>query len=1062
VGGGRCTNTPPPSSSHRRPALRRMVSTAADLQREEGQAGKEQRAQTALWAQEYREIFWGREARPTSMPTAVPSSVPTVLGGRHLLPGGPLALIRVHVTDANGLRSALERAPGMDERVEQEVVVGEDIMGIRTPLVVPAGRRVKLLGASVRVRLVAEESGIIDVHSGASITIEGMELSGGFRDRGGAIFNDHGSVSLTNCTLVNNSAVLHGGGVFSSGGELKLENVTMARNEAGEAGGALFIVDDAFASLQSIDFQGNFAPNGADIILGAALLDVGSSSELDRMRWIVWMRYLIWAAFIFVALVCLPWVTVPGALVAKLGEGLRQWGKSRLPEDSCKDKGWMGSMHAPAQHCVEPGDRLRSRGNGGDSVAHQLGGRYRSARLTVLDVEEEEEQESPLPSPRGSTRSFDVVEPVDVVIAAERSAILNADAVEEARPRWWWQGWLADDQGSEEGDQGLGSGQVPGPADGGGMGGERLPDQLPEGEMDSQFLLRHALVDLQHLRLTGSVAHGAHASVFKARFTGDVPASTRRGWNPRRRRWDEGRQGVTALLPRHRPLAVKRLKLEEEPEVVLARWRNEASIWLRISHPNVVALQGVLCEPTLFESPDGLSTFGFGLVMDWHPCSLRDTLVGSGGGDGGGRESTSSASARKRRRRLGESAVQTVDLTPLRLKVARDVARGLAYLHEVGIMHRDVKASNIMLARDGGAQLSDFGEAASAYDDAEFTHIGNHQPIRPIPRGTLLYAPPELLRCEPHDSAVDVWSLGMVVIELMANQPLFDLWKENQATTNPTTATTDSPPQSTLDSTQACGWRPSLEPWDHTVLARLVDRCLAKSPASRPSMRAVLAGIEEELCRLAAQGSAPHPQHYYSSNSSPSTPLTQSRRHPTIQPPQPSTPGLPKCGPSLAPSRARGVASSTPPTRASNIVTRQPFATNKDPPYSGAEKLKPYRGRPQLAPTALEVGSHDSGNTDGDHTVVTGLQPSTARGTGMLPAAPPLSTSPEQRALYKLFHQRWGQHFKTPSNHAVARLANSSTRTNPAVIDQEPLGILPLALDDVEDPINGSMGRAPE
>lgn len=60
----------------------------------------------------------------------------------------------------------------MEERVEQEVVVAGDIIGLRAPLVVPAGRRVKLLGAGVGVRLAAEQSGILDVQTGAAITIQ--------------------------------------------------------------------------------------------------------------------------------------------------------------------------------------------------------------------------------------------------------------------------------------------------------------------------------------------------------------------------------------------------------------------------------------------------------------------------------------------------------------------------------------------------------------------------------------------------------------------------------------------------------------------------------------------------------------------------------------------------------------------------------------------------------------------------------------------------------------------------------------------------------------------------
>lgn len=93
------------------------------------------------------------------------------------------------------------------------------------------------------------------------------------------------------------------------------------------------------------------------------------------------------------------------------------------------------------------------------------------------------------------------------------------------------------------------------------------------------------------------------------------------------------------------------------------------------------------------------------------------------------------------------------------LRIATDVARGLAKAHERGIVHRDVKPPNIMITPDGHVKVLDFGIAKLS--DANFTHSFGVV-------GTLAYMSPEQAFGEPVDHRTDIWALGVVLYEMLA------------------------------------------------------------------------------------------------------------------------------------------------------------------------------------------------------------------------------------------------------------------------------------------------------
>ncbi|MDB6159813.1 MAG: hypothetical protein JWO04_3519 [Gammaproteobacteria bacterium] len=94
------------------------------------------------------------------------------------------------------------------------------------------------------------------------------------------------------------------------------------------------------------------------------------------------------------------------------------------------------------------------------------------------------------------------------------------------------------------------------------------------------------------------------------------------------------------------------------------------------------------------------------------------------------------------------------------LAIAQQIANGLAKAHEYGVIHRDVKPSNIMLLADGTVKILDFGVAWVADADAA---LNEGSAV-----GTAAYMSPEQARGDPVDPRTDVWSLGVVLYEMIA------------------------------------------------------------------------------------------------------------------------------------------------------------------------------------------------------------------------------------------------------------------------------------------------------
>ncbi|MBI4865134.1 MAG: protein kinase [Candidatus Riflebacteria bacterium] len=150
------------------------------------------------------------------------------------------------------------------------------------------------------------------------------------------------------------------------------------------------------------------------------------------------------------------------------------------------------------------------------------------------------------------------------------------------------------------------------------------------------------------------------------------------------------------------------------------------------------------------------------------------------------------------------------------MDVAGDIAAGLAHIHENGILHRDLKPGNILLDRAGTAKIIDLG-LARRLRAGETCLTQEGQMV-----GTLCYMPPEQLLGEPVDARCDIYAFGLILYELLVGGHVF----------SPGAADPVTPMQRFSAPIPAPSSRnPRIAP----ELDRLLGRCLAKDPASRPA-----------------------------------------------------------------------------------------------------------------------------------------------------------------------------------------------------------------------------------
>src|SRR3989449_254962 len=241
-----------------------------------------------------------------------------------------------------------------------------------------------------------------------------------------------------------------------------------------------------------------------------------------------------------------------------------------------------------------------------------------------------------------------------------------------------------------------------------------------------------------------------------------------------------------------RKVVIKVLPPETAALVSLERFKREILLAAKLQHPHIVPLL------TAGES-NGLPYYTMPFV------------------DG--------ESLRVRLTRHGELPVNQA------IRMLREIASALAYAHEHGIVHRDIKPDNVLLS-GGSAMVTDFGVAKALSASTSAAHGGITS--LGVALGTPAYMSPEQASADPSvDHRADIYSFGVLAYELLTGQPPF----AGRTPQNLLAAHVTEAPEAINKR------RASLPP----ALAALVMRCLEKRPADRPQSASALVHALDDI-----------------------------------------------------------------------------------------------------------------------------------------------------------------------------------------------------------------------
>ncbi|KAI9161593.1 hypothetical protein LWI28_018902 [Acer negundo] len=183
---------------------------------------------------------------------------------------------------------------------------------------------------------------------------------------------------------------------------------------------------------------------------------------------------------------------------------------------------------------------------------------------------------------------------------------------------------------------------------------------------------------------------------------------------------------------------------------------------------------------------------------------------------------------------------------PVRLSIAVETADALAFLHTSEVIHRDVKTNNILLENNFRVKVADFG--LSRLFPTNVTHVST------APQGTPGYVDPEYYQCYKLTDKSDVFSFGVVLIELISSLEAVDTNRHRHDINLATMAVNKIQNQALSELVdQSLGFERDYAVRSMvTSVAELAFRCLQQDREIRPSMQEVvqvLKGIQDEHFR---------------------------------------------------------------------------------------------------------------------------------------------------------------------------------------------------------------------
>lgn len=233
------------------------------------------------------------------------------------------------------------------------------------------------------------------------------------------------------------------------------------------------------------------------------------------------------------------------------------------------------------------------------------------------------------------------------------------------------------------------------------------------------------------------------------------------------------------------------LKLLLQAGAALPRFNREYEAMIRLNHPAIVRV------------------FHYG-AFEGQPWLTMELLDG--------------AVLQSRAKTLG--AAGSKERTEEVLRVCWHVADALQYIHDRGLVHRDLKSANVIVLPDGRVKLFDFGTAKVRDPVEQITQVGEFV-------GTFAYASPEQVTSQPVDHRSDLYSFGVVIYRLLTGKPVFEA-KEPHELARLHVKGTPRPMR-------------ELVPELPEELDELVGRMLAKSPSDRPQSAREVADAFERI-----------------------------------------------------------------------------------------------------------------------------------------------------------------------------------------------------------------------
>jgi len=231
------------------------------------------------------------------------------------------------------------------------------------------------------------------------------------------------------------------------------------------------------------------------------------------------------------------------------------------------------------------------------------------------------------------------------------------------------------------------------------------------------------------------------------------------------------------------PVAIKTLKFSKVTAAVLEDFRQEVAMMAKLRHPNVVLFMGACTQPP-------------------NLCIVTEFLEGG--------SLYSLLHQRKPPKKLSKHTIA---------HIALQTARGLNYLHHIGIVHRDMKSLNLLLDENYICKLCDFGLSCMKPKANE--------PLLNAQVGSPLWMAPELLINNSYTEKVDVYSYGVCLWELQTHQVPFEDLDFDE-----------------LVKVVSHGKRPEIPHHCPPPMAELMNSCWEGSPDKRPNFEHILQKLE--------------------------------------------------------------------------------------------------------------------------------------------------------------------------------------------------------------------------